>query len=46
MGEKEGFFFFNLTNCLLVVKYSTDLKALGELCKMPEMLHSGGHILT
>jgi len=35
MGENDGFF---VTSCLLVVKYSVDLKALGELCKMPEML--------
>jgi len=39
-------FFFNVTNCLLVVKYSMDLKVLGKLCKMPEMLHNAGHILT
>jgi hypothetical protein len=42
MGEKE---FFYVTSCLLVVKYSMDLKA-GELRKMPEMLHSVVHILT
>jgi len=43
MGEKD---FFYVTSCLLVVKYSLDLNALGELCKMPEMLHSVFRILT
>jgi len=38
--------FLNVTSCLLVAKYSMDLKTLGELCKMPEMLHNAGHILT
>ena len=38
--------FFYVTSCLSVVKHSMDLKALGELYKMPEMLRIAGHILT